>query len=87
MNTFALRDDPQKRRTPEGGHLTGQSTNRLQYQYLVLNSGQGESQMHPWIREAKRLADEFLCTGRVLHREAFERQMGGILVKMRGAQL
>ena len=87
MNALTSWDDPQKRRTPEVCGLPGQSTNELQYQYLILNSRQGESQIHPWMREAKRLADEFLCTGRVLHREAFERQMGGILVKMRGAQL
>ena len=74
---------PQTRRTPEAGDLPGQSTNRLQNQYHGILAVQGESLPHPWMREAARLADEFLTTGRAIHREAFERQMGGILVQMR----
>ena len=36
------------------------------------------------MKEARRLAGEFLLTGRPNHRKAFERHMGGILVQMRG---
>jgi hypothetical protein len=77
----------QKRRTPEAGDLPGQSTKGLQKQYHGILAVQGESLVHPWGREAARLADEFLKTGRSIHREAFERQMGGILVQMRSASL
>jgi hypothetical protein len=38
-----------------------------------------------WQREARRLAGEYLTTGRETHREAFERHMGGILQQMRRA--
>lgn len=40
-----------------------------------------------WQHEALRLAAEYIATCRVIHRQAFERQMGGILEQMRkGAQ-
>ena len=76
--------DPRKRRTPEVCGLPGQSTNGLWNEYHGIIANQGESLVHNWMKEARRLAGEFLLTGRPNHRKAFERHMGGILVQMRG---
>lgn len=77
--------DPQKRRTPEARDLPGQSTNGLLNHYHSVHTNQVETPANPWMTEAKRLADEYLFTGLEKHRLAFERQMGGILVKMKEA--
>jgi hypothetical protein len=36
-----------------------------------------------WQREARRLAFEYLLTGREIDRAAFERHMGGVLLRAR----
>ena len=66
-------ETPQKRSTPWTANLTGHATNQRSETY------------HPWQNEARRLAGEYLTTGRETHRQAFERHMGAILQQMRRA--
>ena len=42
-----------------------------------------QASLPAWQKEAARLAYEYTQTGRELHRFAFERHMGGILMRMR----
>jgi hypothetical protein len=49
-------------------------------------TGSLQASFAAWQREAARIAREYLRTGRAVHRSAFERHMGGMLLRLRKGQ-
>ena len=62
-------------------HVGDTKTLRLAAAYLSASASQ--ALFKAWQREAARLAREYLRTGRPIHRLAFERHMGGMLIRLR----
>jgi hypothetical protein len=78
----------QSREHPPPGNdeaaLAGGNTKTIRLAAGYLSAGASQALFKAWQREAARLAREYLRTGREVHRLAFERHVGGMLMRLRG---
>ena len=63
--------------------LAGGNTKTIRLTARYLSAGASHALFKAWQREAVRLEREYLRTGRPIHRLAFERHMGGMLIQLR----